>query len=354
VNTWHNSFSNTKEYQNVFDFGCSLTTYRWVTWSDLIAKSLNAKNFIKTSQPGAGIKYVYQQIKHVSQNYNFTDSDLVLICLPTLDRKDVCHNSDYIHHNMGLWSCKGAIILDRTDSMSPATCMSQGHYGEPRVGIFDMFMENLCYLDLVLKIVADLPCDKIVIHSDAWEYDPVNYLKMNQHYVEHVSKYLESSQFALQDLVQRLSDQYSDTLDTMTSIVNYEDFVTRKQAEDYVSVSDSGIRFVDIDPHPSPEHACEFVKEYFLNDRQCDIINQDLPAIMDNFTSVVSKTMSSSDPMNAHQNTCQPWPEPQYEYLCDHWLFATPEQRQALMHGNICHKMSWPSEKIQDTIFNHD
>jgi hypothetical protein len=332
------------QYQTVFDFGCSITNYRWVTWSDLIAKGVGATKFIKTSQPGAGLRYIYQQLKYVSQNYKFTDSDLVLICLPTLDRKDVCLNSDYTLHNMGSWSCQGSI--DFSPQSSPATCMSQGHHGEPRIGIFDMFMDNLCYLELILKMFRDLPCDKIVIHTDPWQYDPVKYLETNYHYINHIADYNKHSRYQLIDLCQRLRHQYSDTLDIIPTIIHYEEFFTRIRAEKDPT---GELEFIDLDPHPSPDLAYEFVKKYFLNNRQTDLIDSDFPVISDNYRTMVAKTMASSDPHSAHQKTCESWTSTQLDhYLNSSWLFATPEQRQQLMTGEVCKTLDWPAERIED------
>lgn len=334
------------QYRTVFDFGCSITNYRWVTWSDLIAKGVGATKFIKTSEPGAGLKYIYQQLKYVSQNHNFTDSDLALVCLPTLDRKDVCLNSDYKLHNMGLWTCRGSI--DITPHSSPATCMSNGHHGEPRIGIFDMFMDNLCYLELILKMFRDLPCDKIILHTDPWQYDPVKYLETNHHYINHIADYHEHSRNQLIELCQRLRHQYSDTLDTIATIMNYEKFFTHAQAEKDICDTTSELEFNAMDPHPSPDLAYEFVKKYFLNNRQTDLIDCDFPAISDNYNTVVANTMASSDPQSAHLNTCDPWPNSSHHYLNTSWLFATPEQRQRLITGEICKMLTWPAERIED------
>lgn len=333
------------KYHTVFDFGCSITMYRWVTWSDLIALGVSVERFYKTSLPGGGLRYVYQQLAHVSRNYNLSESDLVLICLPTVDRKDVCNTNDYDQdYHMASWSGKGSINLFE----HPATSMSQGHHGEPRINIADMFMENLCYLEQILKLYQNLSCDKLLIHSDPWGYDPVEYLTHNYHYTEHLSAYNDIALDQLMTIAHRLRDQYHDTLAQMSDIISYEEYIIQSHAER--STDSDSLKFVEMDPHPTPDQAYDFVKKHFLNTNHCDIIDSIFDEIMLNFTSTRARTLQQSDYGHAHLQTCDPWYISDNYYYDSTWLFATPEQKQNRIPADICKSFNWPNLTMQEII----
>lgn len=335
------------KYDTVFDFGCSLTMYRWITWSDLIALGVGTNRFYKTSLPGGGLRYVYQQLNHVYQNYDLSESDLILICLPTLDRKDVCNNNDYnTEYTMASWSAKGSIDFNH----NPGTSMSQGHHGEPRINIIDMFMENLCYLELILKIYNNIPCDKLIIHSDKYLYDPVEYLTHDNHYLEHLTNYDTDARQQLMILAHRLRDQYSDCLATVKDIISYGDFIIRSHAEKYLD-QDMQQFIYYTDPHPAPDQAYEFVKKHFLNHNHCDRIDAEIRTVMENFDLTRSRTLAHSDPQTAHLQTCDPWYASQTDYYYDSsWLFATPEQRQQGNMAEKCKTFNWPNLTMQEMI----
>lgn len=334
------------KYDTVFDFGCSITMYRWITWSDLIARGTSARKFFKTSMPGGGLRYVYLQLNHVCQNYDLTDNDLILISLPTMDRKDVCNTNDYkIDYNMASWSGKGSVNLNE----DPATSMSEGHTGEPRINITDMFMENLCYLKLILDLYNTLPCDKIIIHTDPWQYDPVKYLSDNKHYSDHIIHYDPVAQLELRKVAERITEQYSDTLAKISDMINYEDYITQSNAKRTFASYDEQ-RFVHMDPHPGPDQAYEFVKKHFLNSGHCEIIDTDIDEILRNYESTKANTLKKSDYREAHHETCDPWFDSKGDYYYDaSWLFATPEQRQnGIYIADICQQFNWPNLTWKD------
>ena len=337
-------------YDTVFDFGCSITMYRWITWSDLIAQATRAKKFYKTSMPGAGLRFIYLQLNHVYTNYELTDSDLILINLPTMDRKDVCNTNDYnIDYTMASWSGKGSIFLTHVDP-PPATSMSDGHTGEPRINIADMFMENLCYLKLILELYDKLPCDKIIVHTDPWDYDPVKYMSDNKSYTDHVKKYDSEATEQLMTICQRISDQYRDTLEQISDIINYEEFIIRSHAKRSLPSYDEQ-KFIQMDPHPAPDQAYEFVKKHFLNHSHCEIIDTDMDEIMLNFESTKALTLKQSNYRDAHLATCDPWYDREDNfYYNESWLFATPEQRHNRIPADRVKQFNWPNLTMKDMI----
>lgn len=335
-------------YDTVFDFGCSVTMYRWITWSDWIALGVKANRFYKTSFPGAGLRYVYLQLNHIYHNYDFTNNDLVLISLPTMDRKDVCNTNDYqidYNNNIASWSSKGSLHFNE----DTATSMSEGHHGEPRINLADLFMENLCYLEQILKLFKMLPCDKIITHTDAWNYDPVKYLELDYHYQNHLSEYDPRAVDELRMTAQRIRDQYSDTLIEISDILSYENFITRSHAERSTD-SDTEL-FVSMDPHPTPDQALEFVKKHFLNHNHCEIIDNDFAEVMQNFDLTKSKTLEGPDCVYAHTQTVHGWLGENDNYYYDfEWLFATPNQRLSRMPTDRCKKFNWPDLTLKDII----
>jgi hypothetical protein len=96
-------------YNRVFDFGCSYSCYRWLTWSDIIAINIDPDIIHKHSSSGSGVKHLYFNLQHVCKNQNLDDTDLVLIQIPNM-----CRMEKIMHRS---WTNMGDFELDYLNYM---------------------------------------------------------------------------------------------------------------------------------------------------------------------------------------------------------------------------------------------
>lgn len=80
-----------------FAFGCSLTSYSWPTWADIIAHSFeqNGKEAYNFGVAGSGYLGVLYNIMKADEMYNFTDDDLIIIMWSSWNREDRIFNSTW-------------------------------------------------------------------------------------------------------------------------------------------------------------------------------------------------------------------------------------------------------------------
>ncbi len=75
-----------KKYKRFFAFGCSMTSYGWPTWADIIAQEIpESYNY---AQSGGGNLFIACQVTEASLRYNFNDTDLVMIMWSSTSRED--------------------------------------------------------------------------------------------------------------------------------------------------------------------------------------------------------------------------------------------------------------------------
>lgn len=92
-----------KKYKRFFAFGCSMTSYRWPTWADLIGKEIPV--YYNFGRFGAGNIFISNQIVEANMRYKFAQDDLVMIMWSTINREDRyvdkqwhCHGNIYHQH----------------------------------------------------------------------------------------------------------------------------------------------------------------------------------------------------------------------------------------------------------------
>tara|TARA_B100000902_G_scaffold397591_1_gene461842 strand:+ start:195 stop:986 length:792 start_codon:yes stop_codon:yes gene_type:complete len=74
------------EYKRCFTFGCSLTRYKWPTWSDIIKQDIpETYNYGKS---GAGNLYISNQLVEANLTHNFNKNDLVIVMWSSVTRED--------------------------------------------------------------------------------------------------------------------------------------------------------------------------------------------------------------------------------------------------------------------------
>jgi len=77
---------NFSDYKRCFTFGCSITRYRWPTWSDIIKQEIpSTYNF---AQSGAGNLFIANSITEANLRYEFNKDDLVIVMWSSISRED--------------------------------------------------------------------------------------------------------------------------------------------------------------------------------------------------------------------------------------------------------------------------
>ena len=348
MSTWHNSFQNFKEYRNIFDFGCSLTSYKWLTWSDMIAVTVQPERFFKTSQPGSGLKMVYHQLRHVAKNRTFTDTDLVLVCLPTLDRYDILNNGEYklMPDSNRIWSSSGGIALNNYSKEQLHTSFDYGYKGEAKFNLANLFMDSYVYLDLIIDLFKSLPCDKVLISSDIHKHDANKYI-WSQPYQKHISEYHSSYIYAIQERAKQLSTEYQSTIEIANEVVNYDDFYCRLQVQKY------GLEYeikAMLDPHPSPDEAYAFVCDHIFKNNDHECLSEIMPVIMDNYTQAVEWCMTQPDPHDANHNMANWMENPEKGILDIAWALGDDKVRATGNHNRRIVHHVWPHLSFKDAI----
>jgi hypothetical protein len=75
-----------KKYKRFFSFGCSLTSYYWPTWADVIAQEIpESYNY---GQSGGGNLFIASQVVEANTRYKFNEDDLVIVMWSSVARED--------------------------------------------------------------------------------------------------------------------------------------------------------------------------------------------------------------------------------------------------------------------------
>ena len=86
---------NPKNYKRFFAFGCSFTSYKWLTWADIIGRDIEF--YENWAVPGAGNHFIFNSIIEADARYKFNKDDLVIIFWSTKEREDRYHNNAWLN-----------------------------------------------------------------------------------------------------------------------------------------------------------------------------------------------------------------------------------------------------------------
>lgn len=84
-----------KKYKRFFAFGCSNTSYNWLTWADIIGNDVEF--YENWAAPGAGNYFIFNSVIEADARYNFTKHDLIIISWSTKEREDRYLNHAWLH-----------------------------------------------------------------------------------------------------------------------------------------------------------------------------------------------------------------------------------------------------------------
>lgn len=73
-----------------FAFGCSCTSFWWLTWADCISVYLNSMGYecYNFGRSGAGNKYILHSLIAADLKYKFTDNDIIMVMWTSWQRED--------------------------------------------------------------------------------------------------------------------------------------------------------------------------------------------------------------------------------------------------------------------------
>jgi hypothetical protein len=87
----------------IFTFGCSFTSYNWITWADIICYGNRGINL---GQTGGGYDQILNKLIWATNKYKINENDTVVIMYPSLIRWDINNLSDG-DKKVSTWSCWG-------------------------------------------------------------------------------------------------------------------------------------------------------------------------------------------------------------------------------------------------------
>ena len=96
----------------LFTFGCSMTSYHYPTWADILGRSFDS--FQNWGRPGAGNNYILNAINRCHLQNNFVPTDTVVILWTSLARID--------YYQINEWSHLNNQYYDFSDNTMPVSC----------------------------------------------------------------------------------------------------------------------------------------------------------------------------------------------------------------------------------------
>ena len=293
-----------KNYTRVFDFGCSYSNYRWMTWSDLIAKTISPSQYIRSSAPASGIFYALSQLNHVKHREEFSHKDLVLYQFPAITRLDVLRDNMNYDHN---WSLKGDFSF--TPNMEEIYFDPESGFGISEFNILDHYMKCYSYIRDTFNILEKLPCDVLIIGADEYYYDleyVLNYPDANLR--ESLIERLDEISWDLTSKrIPMVVEDNSDTINLINSKPNLRAYINKLRETYFMGYDPNNgkpiwktdapddVNYNMIDGHPSPRIVNDFVQENLLTEHS-DRMDAHAHQHQENYLEIWDKILTSDDP----------------------------------------------------------
>lgn len=215
-----------KKYKRFFAFGCSFTHYKWATWANVIAHSLDCE-FYNFGKSGGGNSYIANQITQADAVFDFNTDDLVIVCWTNISREDRFRGKTWI---------------------TPGNIYTQAEYDT-------QFVKN--WADETHFALRDYSYIRLID----------NYLsKTNYHFIsmcdliQHVNQW-ENTEHNANKNTQDIASMYSSSLNKIEGnfySVLWQNNIDKKWKKDWRT-----IHRCFSDGHPTPIEHCEFVKKIF-------------------------------------------------------------------------------------------
>lgn len=136
-----------------FAFGCSMTSFAWPSWADLIAYHNGADAYFNCGSPGVGNRTIMQMVHEADEICGFRPEDTVLVMLTSPWRNDT-----FIR---GEWQPRGSVYNDAFGDHYTDDWMSK--FWSKEMGVMTTWLAAKSIYDLLtqrqvkFKILAALP-----------------------------------------------------------------------------------------------------------------------------------------------------------------------------------------------------
>jgi hypothetical protein len=211
-----------KKYKRFFAFGCSMTSYGWPTWADIIAQEISES--YNYAQSGGGNLFISCQATEASLRHSFNDTDLIMIMWSGVSRED-----RYINNN---WQTPGNIY-------------TQNYYD-------DKFVQK--YADPTGYLLRDL--NLMTLANTLLENLNVDHYMLNMAPVD----YLQSPSKKMDQNIKQILDLYKPTLDKLLP-----DMLTVGCNGQWPQHPIKRIGGQTADYHPSPRQHFNYLNKIFPN-----------------------------------------------------------------------------------------
>jgi hypothetical protein len=156
--------------KRLFAFGCSMTSYAWPTWADLIAVHNGYDRYYNFGQPGAGNKAIEHLVYEADMICDFRPTDTVLVMLTSPWRHDTFVN--------GKWQSRGSVYNDNNRNLYTPEWLEK--FWSPEMGMMYTWSAARAIVALMrskgisnYRMLAALPYS--VVHTEffdnEFEYD---------------------------------------------------------------------------------------------------------------------------------------------------------------------------------------
>ena len=293
-----------KKYTRVIDFGCSYSNYRWMTWADLIAKTIWPQKYIRASTPASGIFYALSQLTHVKHREELTHKDLILYQFPALTRLDVLRDNMNSEQN---WSLRGDFAF--TPEMEDVYFPQEDGFGITTFNILDHYMKGYVYIRDTFNILEKLPCDVLVIGTDEYFYDLEYVLNCpDANLTETLIARLEDVSWDwTRKRIPLITEDNSETINKINSKPNLRAYVDKLRRTytmgmdpttgKHIFTTDApqDVIYNMIDGHPSPRIVNDFAQENLLT-QHSDRMDAHAHQHQENYLEIWDKILTSDDP----------------------------------------------------------
>jgi hypothetical protein len=170
-----------KKYKRFFAFGCSMTSYGWPTWADIVAHEIpESYNY---AQSGGGNLFISCQVTEANLRHKFTDSDLVMVMWSSVARED-----RYINEN---W-------------LTPGNIYTQNYYDDTFVNKFadelGYFLRDINLITLTKNLLDASPAEYFMLNMSPFTINCKNTRSINK-YNAIIEMYGETLNSILPDIL---------------------------------------------------------------------------------------------------------------------------------------------------------
>lgn len=88
------------KYDRFFAFGCSFTSWHWITWADIIGREFGEGRYNNLGMCASGNEFAFHRLTEAHARFNITKKDLVVICWTNFSREDRWIDGWKLHGNV--------------------------------------------------------------------------------------------------------------------------------------------------------------------------------------------------------------------------------------------------------------